>query len=46
MMARTQITLEAETQRRARKRASDLGNRVAPMVREELRVRTGAGVPK
>jgi putative heme degradation protein len=33
MMARTQITLEAEPQRRARKRASDLGVSMAEYVR-------------
>ena len=33
MMARTQITLEAETQRRARRRASELGVSMAEYVR-------------
>jgi len=33
MMARTQITLESETQRRARQRASDLGISLAEYVR-------------
>jgi hypothetical protein len=33
MMARTQITLEAETQRRAQKRASELGVSMAEYVR-------------
>jgi hypothetical protein len=33
MLARTQITLEAETQRRARRRASELGVSMAEYVR-------------
>jgi hypothetical protein len=45
MMARTQITLEPEIQRRARKRASDMGISFAEYVRR-LVVRDVGGAPK
>lgn len=45
MMSRTQITLEPETQRRARRRASDLGISLAEYVRRLLeRDLGGAGI--
>lgn len=44
MMARTQITLESETQRRARQRASNLGVSLAEYVRH-LIVRDLGGGP-
>jgi hypothetical protein len=46
MMARTQITLEPEIQRRARQRASDLGVSLAEYVRHLITRDLGGGVPR
>ena len=46
MMARTQITLESETQRRARQRASDLGVSLAEYVRHLIVRDLGGGPAK
>ena len=46
MMARTQITLEPETQRQARQRASDLGISLAEYVRQVVTRDLGAGKAK
>ncbi len=46
MMSRTQITLEAELQRRARQRASDLGVSLAEYVRQLVTRDLGAPAPK
>lgn len=42
MMARTQITLDSETQRRARRRAGDLGISLAEYVRRAVARDLGA----
>ena len=46
MMARTQITLEPEIHRRARRRASDLGVSLAEYVRRLVRRDLGNPQPK
>ncbi len=46
MMARTQITLEPETHRRARKRASELGVSLAEYFRQLVRKDLGNPRPK
>jgi hypothetical protein len=46
MMARTQITLEPEMQRRAKQRASDLGISLAEYVRTLVTRDLGAASPK
>lgn len=46
MMARTQITLEPETQRKARRKASDLGISLAEYVRQLVTRDLGSGPAK
>ena len=46
MMARTQITLEPETHRRARQRASDLGVSLAEYLRRLVKRDLGGPQPK
>ena len=46
MMARTQITLEPETRRQARQRASDLGISLAEYVRQLVTRDLGSGAAK
>ncbi|MGA3027239.1 MAG: hypothetical protein ABSF98_20975 [Bryobacteraceae bacterium] len=46
MMARTQITLESETQRQARQRANDLGISLAEYVRQLIVRDLGGGLAK
>lgn len=46
MMARTQITLEPETHKRARQRASDLGVSLAEYFRRLVRKDLGSPPPK
>ena len=46
MMSRTQITLEPETHRRARQRASDLGVSLAEYLRQLVKRDLGARPPK